>query len=210
MVRKHKGILLVISGFAGTGKGSVVSELMNQYDNYALSVSATTRKPRVGEVDGVHYFFKTFEEFQNMISEDQFVEYAQYVGNFYGTPKAYVQEQLEKGRDVILEIEMQGALKVKEKYPDTLLIFLVPPDADTLKRRLEERGTETPEMVEMRLARAVEETRYMDSYDYLIVNDDLETCIRQTHEIIQNEHYRVSRSREFADFLKDDLKKFKK
>lgn len=207
---KSKGILLVISGFAGTGKGTLVSGLTQRYDNYALSVSATTRAPRAGEVDGVHYFFKTREEFQRMIDAEELVEYAEYVGNYYGTPRAYVDRHLAQGRDVILEIEMQGALKIKEKFPDTLLLFVVPPDADTLRQRLVGRGTETEEVVEKRLARAVEETQYMSSYDYLIVNDDLETCIRQTHAIIQNEHCRVSRSGEFIGALKKDLQKFQK
>lgn len=207
---KHKGILLVISGFAGTGKGSIVSALVQRYDSYALSVSATTRQPRAGETDGVQYFFKTREEFERMIADDELLEYAEYVDNFYGTPKASVQQQLEKGCDVILEIEMQGALKIKEKFPDTLLLFVAPPDADTLRHRLEKRGTETAEIVEKRLSRAVQETHYMEKYDYLVINDDLETCIQEIHAVIQSEHHRVKRNQETIDALKKDFLKFQK
>ena len=152
---RSKGILLVISGFAGTGKGTLVQELLKRYDNYALSVSATTRDPRPGEEDGVHYFFKTKEEFEQMIQEKKLIEYACYVGNYYGTPKEYVQEQLENGKDVILEIEIQGALKIKEQFPETLLLFMVPPSAQVLEDRLRGRGTETEEVLQKRLRRAV-------------------------------------------------------
>lgn len=206
---KRKGILLVISGFAGTGKGTLVSALLEKYDSYALSVSATTRSPRPGEQDGVHYFFKTREQFREMIEADALIEYAEYVGNFYGTPREYVQQQMAAGKDVILEIEMQGALKIKEKFPDTLLLFVVPPDADTLQQRLEGRHTETPENIKKRLQRAVEEADYIRQYDYLIVNDDLEECVKETHEIITSEHFRTFRNTEFMEKLRNDLEKFK-
>ena len=173
----------MISGFAGTGKGTLVSALLEKYDNYALSVSATTRSPRPGEVDGVHYFFKTKEEFQEMIRAEELIEYAQYVENFYGTPRAYVEQKLAEGKDVILEIEMQGALKIKEKFPDTLLLFVVPPDADTLQKRLTGRGTETLDVIKKRLHRAVEETDYILKYDYLVVNDDIDECVEETHAV---------------------------
>lgn len=205
---KRKGLLLVISGFAGTGKGTLVSKLLEKYDNYALSVSATTRSPREGEVDGLHYFFKTKEEFLDMISAGELVEYAQYVDNYYGTPKAYVQSQMAQGKDVILEIEMQGALKIKQQFPDACLLFIAPPDAGTLEMRLRGRGTETPEIIRKRLHRAVEEAEYMKQYDYLVVNDDIEECVKETHEIIQSEHFRVSRNLEFAERLKKDLQRF--
>lgn len=206
---KARGILLVISGFAGTGKGTLVSALLEKYDNYALSVSATTRSPRPGEVDGVHYFFKTKEEFQEMIRAEELIEYAQYVENFYGTPRAYVEQKLAEGKDVILEIEMQGALKIKEKFPDTLLLFVVPPDADTLQKRLMGRGTETADVIKKRLHRAVEETDYILKYDYLVVNDDIDECVEETHAIIQSEHFRVGRNEEFVKALQEDMKKFK-
>src|SRR5699024_2738358 len=147
---KQKGILTVLSGFSGAGKGTVLRRLLEKYDNYALSISATTRGPREGEENGREYFFKTREEFEKMIAKDELIEYAMYVNNYYGTPKAYVQEQLAEGKDVILEIEVQGALKVKEKFPDTPLIFITPPTASELKRRLTDRGTESPEVVEER------------------------------------------------------------
>ena len=205
---RSKGILLVISGFAGTGKGTLVHELLEKYDNYALSVSATTRAPRPGEIDGVHYFFKTKEEFEEMIRENRLIEYASYVENYYGTPKEYVQQQLENGKDVILEIEIQGALKIKEQFPDTLLLFMVPPSASVLEERLRGRGTETDEVVRKRLHRAVEESEFIEQYDYLIVNDDLKICVKETHEIIQSQHHRVDQRREFIDTLKEDLKRF--
>ena len=150
---KHKGLLIVISGFSGVGKGTLVKRLVESYDNYALSVSMTTRAPRDGEKDGVSYFFVDKETFEETIARDGLVEYASYVGNYYGTPKAWVEEQLESGRDVVLEIEVQGALKVKEKFPDALLLFLLPPSAAELKRRLEKRGTETAEVIAQRLKR---------------------------------------------------------
>ena len=130
---REKGILIVVSGFSGSGKGTIMKELLKQYDNYALSISATTRNPRPGEEDGREYFFKTVEDFEKMIAKEELIEYARYVDNYYGTPRAYVEEQLEAGKDVILEIEIQGALKVKEKFPDTLLLFVTPPSAEELK-----------------------------------------------------------------------------
>ena len=161
----QRGILIVVSGFSGAGKGTLMKELMKRYEEtYALSVSATTRNPREGEVDGREYFFKTTEEFEKMIAKEELIEYARYVENYYGTPRTYVEQQLEAGKDVILEIEIQGALKVKERFPDTLLLFVTPPSAKELRRRLVGRGTETMEVIESRLARAVEESEYMDQY----------------------------------------------
>ena len=185
-----RGILVVVSGFSGAGKGTLMKRLLEKYDDYALSISVTTRPPREGEQDGREYFFRTHEEFERLIREDALIEYAQYVGNYYGTPQAYVEEQLGSGRDVILEIEIQGALKVKEKLADTLLLFVTPPSAQELKKRLEIRGTETPESVRSRLARANEEAQGILSYDYLLVNDDLETCVDVMHHVIQSEHHR--------------------
>ena len=139
----QRGILVVVSGFSGSGKGTLMKALLEKYDNYALSISATTRQPRAGEENCREYFFVTKEQFQEMIREDQLIEYAQYVDNYYGTPKAYVEKQMDAGKDVILEIEIQGALKVKEQFPETLLVFIMPPSAEELKRRLVGRGTET-------------------------------------------------------------------
>ena len=208
-MQTNRGILLVLSGFSGSGKGTVVKEVMKKYsDNYALSISATSRQPRQGERDGIEYFFKTREEFEEMIAKDELVEYAQYVSNYYGTPKAYVEEQLAAGKDVILEIEIQGALKIKEKFPDTLLLFLTPPSAEELKKRLVGRGTEAMDVIESRLARAVEEAQGIESYDYLIVNDDLDKCVEQFHEIVTNEHYRVSRKEKFIEDMRGQLTAF--
>ena len=207
---KKQGTLVVVSGFAGTGKGTVMKELLKRYDSYALSISATTRNPRGGEVDGREYFFKTKEEFEQMIEADEFVEYACYVGNYYGTPKKYVQEQLAAGRDVILEIEIQGALKIKSKFPDALLLFIAPPSADVLKERLVGRGTETEDVIEQRLARAVEESKGIENYDYLVVNDDLDECVENVHQVIQSAGWKMSRREEDVEELRRQISKFSK
>ena len=207
---KKQGSLVVVSGFAGTGKGTVMKELLSRYDSYALSISATTRNPRPGEVDGREYFFKTKEEFEQMISEGAFVEYACYVGNYYGTPKQYVEEQLLAGKDVILEIEIQGALKIKEQFPEALLLFIAPPSAEVLKQRLTDRGTETQEVIDMRLARAVEESQGMDNYDYLAVNDDLDECVETVHHMIQCEGWKMSRRQADVEELRRQISRFSK
>ncbi|MCI9216729.1 MAG: guanylate kinase [Dorea sp.] len=203
---EKKGILIVVSGFSGAGKGTIMKELLMKYNNYALSVSATTRKPRPGEEEGKAYFFKTTDEFEKMIAKDELIEYARYVDNYYGTPRAYVEEQLRAGKDVILEIEIQGALKVKEKFPDTLLLFITPPTIAELRRRLVSRGTEDMEVIEGRLLRARAEAEGMDRYDYLIINDDLSTCVEEVHRIIEGEHRRSSRNQEFIENMKRELK----
>jgi len=204
---QKKGILIVVSGFSGAGKGTLMKALLKSYDNYALSISATTRNPRENEIDGREYFFKTTEEFEKMIAQDELIEYAKYVNNYYGTPRAYVEEQLASGKDVILEIEIQGALKVKEKFPETLLLFVTPPSAAILKERLVGRGTETMDVIESRMKRAAEEAEGMDAYDYLVINDDLDTCVKEMHSIITSEHNRSFRSTEFIDQIKEELKK---
>ena len=202
----ERGILIVVSGFSGAGKGTIMKEIMRRYDNYALSISATTRKPRSGEEEGREYFFKTVEEFEKMIAKDELIEYARYVDNYYGTPRAYVEEQLDAGKDVILEIEIQGALKVKEKFPDTLLLFVTPPTAEELRHRLVGRGTETMDVIDFRMKRAKEEALGMDRYDYLIINDVLDDCVREMHQIIQGEHRRSFRNRTFIEHMKEELK----
>ena len=201
-----EGILIVVSGFSGAGKGTIMKALLERYDNYALSISATTRNPRPGEEEGKAYFFKTTEEFEKMIAKDDLIEYAMYVGNYYGTPKAYVEEQLCAGKDVILEIEIQGALKVKEKFPNTLLLFVTPPSAEELRKRLEGRGTETREVIDGRRKRAIEEAEYMDQYDYLVVNDELDVCVEEMHHLIQGEHERCFRNQTFIEHMKRELK----
>ena len=163
---EKKGILVVVSGFSGSGKGTIMKELLKKYpEQYALSISATTRQPREGETDGVEYFFKETKEFEQMIADGELLEYAQYVDNYYGTPKAYVEKQLADGKDVILEIEIQGALKVKKQFPQTLLLFVTPPSAEILKERLIGRGTEDMEIINKRLSRACEEAEGIENYD---------------------------------------------
>lgn len=205
-MRQERGILSVVSGFSGSGKGTVMKRLLEKYpENYALSISATTRNPRPGEVDGREYFFKTKEQFEKMIAEQELIEYANYVGNYYGTPRAYVEEQLSLGKNVILEIEIQGALKVKERFPETELIFLTPPSATELKERLVGRGTETMEVIEGRMKRAVEEAEYIDRYDHLIINDELERCVDEVHGVIQCARSRICSRKEFAQEIKEEL-----
>ena len=206
----NKGILIVVSGFSGAGKGTLMKKLMETYDNYALSISMTTRKPREGERDGVEYFFATREEFEKKIAEDKLIEYACYCDNYYGTPREYVEQQLEAGKDVILEIEIQGALKVKEKFPECLLLFVTPPSAAELERRLVGRGTETPEVIAKRLARASEESEGIEAYDYIVVNDDLEECVKQLHGIVTDAHYAPGRCAEFIKEIREELKEFSK
>ncbi len=203
----NTGKLVVFSGFSGSGKGTIMKELMAKHgDDYALSVSATTRGPRPGEEHGREYFFISEEEFEQMIKADGLLEYAKYVDHYYGTPKSYVNEQLSAGKNVILEIEIQGALKVKEKFPDTLLLFVTPPSAEELKSRLVGRGTETMDVIEFRMNRAKEEALEMDQYDYLIINDDLQECVEEMHQIIQGGHRRSFRNAEFIEHMKEELK----
>ena len=206
----EKGILIVVSGFSGSGKGTLMKELLTRYpDTYALSISATTRSPREGEVDGREYFFVSKDEFEKMIAKGELIEYAKYVENYYGTPRDYVEKKLDEGRDVILEIEIQGALNVKKMFPDTLLLFVTPPSADELKKRLVGRGTETMDVIRSRMERACEEADGMENYDYLIINDDLDRCVKEMHSIIQGEHRRSSRNCEFMKEIKQDLERMK-
>ena len=197
---KEKGILTVISGFSGAGKGTLVRKLMETYDNYSLSISMTTRSPREGEIDKVHYFFIDRPQFEKNIEDGKMLEYAEYVGNYYGTPREYVEKQLAAGKDVILEIEYMGAMQIKKKMPEALLLFVTPPSAEELERRLRGRGTETEEVIAKRMKRAIEEADIVDKYEYILLNDDLDTCVRETHEIIQNVKYSVERN---ADFIKE-------
>ena len=202
---KDRGILIVVSGFSGSGKGTIMKELLKRYDNYALSVSATTRAPREGEAEGREYFFKTVQDFEKMIAKEELIEYARYVDNYYGTPRAYVEEQIAEGKDVILEIEIQGALKVKEKFPETVLLFVMPPSAAVLKERLAGRGTETEDVINFRMKRACEEAEGMDRYDYLVINDELLPCVEQVHQIIRGEHKKTFRNQKLIENIRKEL-----
>lgn len=203
---ERQGILAVVSGFSGAGKGTLMKELLRRYDNYALSISATTRSPREGEVDGREYFFVSKERFQQMIEEGSLVEYAQYVNHYYGTPKEYVMRQMAQGKDVILEIEIQGALKVKKRFPEALLLFVTPPSAEELCRRLVGRGTETIEVINARLRRAAEEASGMEAYDYLLINDDIDRCVDEMHSLIQLQHRRTVYHLEFLNRMREELR----
>ena len=188
-----RGVLAVVSGFSGAGKGTIMKSLMAKYDNYALSVSATTRNPRPGEEDGREYFFRTKEEFEEMIRQDQLIEYARYVENYYGTPKAYVEEQLSAGRDVILEIESQGAAKVRQKMPEAVSLVLVPPSFEELSRRLHGRGTDSEEVIQRRLATARKEAKELEHYDYIVINDTIENAVGEILAILVAEGCRKER-----------------
>ena len=193
MNEMRRGILTIISGFSGAGKGTVTRRLISEHpDRYRLSVSATTRTKREGEIHGMHYFFVSDEEFEIMITDGAFLEHAGYVGHFYGTPRKFVEEMLEAGYDVILEIEQQGAFQVKREMPEALLIFLTPPTIEELVRRLTARGTETPEEIEGRLAQAAVEAEVMDCFDYMVINDTVEQCVADLHNLIQTEGSRMA------------------
>ena len=199
----RKGIIIVVSGFSGAGKGTVMKALTAKYDQYALSVSATTRTPRSGEVNGREYFFVTTEEFEKMIEEDGLIEHAKYV-----TPRKYVEDKLSKGIDVILEIEIQGALQIKEQYKDAVLLFITPPSADELEKRLRGRGTETDEVIRKRLGRAKEESVGIEKYGYIVVNDKLDECVENVHKIISAAHCSPDRNIEFIDDIRKQLEKY--
>ncbi len=208
---KKKGIVTVISGFSGAGKGTIVKHLMADHHNiYNLSISATSRSPRVGEEEGVDYFFKTKEEFEQMIERGELLEYTLFNGNYYGTPKSYVEEITASGKDVILEIEINGALQVKKFFPQALLLFVTPPDAITLRDRLVGRGTEAIDVIEQRLALSYEQSFNMSEYDYLIVNDDLNSCVDLVHSIISAEKYRCFRNTDNIKEMQNELKIFSK
>ena len=202
---KTRGSLIVLSGFAGVGKGTVLKTLFETQEGYAYSVSATTRQPRPGEVDGVHYFFVSKERFEEMIQNDELLEYATYVGNYYGTPRAYVEEKLDQGFDVILEIEVQGALNIKKKVPDAILIYMLPPGAQILHERLKGRGTETNEVIAKRMLRAAQEAVCVSQYDYIIVNNDVDECAASLHALIRAQRLRVRSNLPFIRKLTKEL-----
>ncbi len=190
----ERGLLIVLSGPSGVGKGTVRKAIFESEDNdFQYSVSMTTRKQRIGEIEGVDYYFRTREEFEEMIKQGQMLEYAEYVGNYYGTPLPYVLETLDRGKDVFLEIEVQGARQVKEKVPDGVFIFLTPPDLTELRSRITGRGTDAPEVIDERMKVAREEIEMMSLYDYAVVNDEVSKACERIKAIITSEHFRVER-----------------
>lgn len=196
-----KGMLVVLSGPSGSGKGTVLKEFLKDED-FGLSVSVTSRKPRPGDKEGVTYFFKTREEFEEMIKNDEFFEYAQFGGNYYGTPKKYVLDQINNGKNIILEIEVQGAMQVKKAVPDAVLIFMTTPDITVLRERLEGRQTEEQEVVDQRIEIALSEIEYLNCYDYLVVNDDLEKTVEDLKTVVEKAREKKRNNNEF-------IKKFK-
>lgn len=202
MNQTRKGLLLVVSGPAGVGKGTINNTLIERNTDIRMSVSATTRAPRPGEINGVHYFFKTEEAFRQMIDEGAFLEYMRVFDmHYYGTPKSFVEQELAEGRSVILEIDVNGAMRVKAAYPDAVLIFIAPPSMSELKSRLLHRGTETTEAIERRFQTAYQELAFMNRYDYVVVNDILDLAIARTEQIISAERCRVSRNGELIEKL---------
>ena len=198
-----KGKLLIISGFSGVGKGSIVRELLKAFDNYKISISCTTREPRPNEKDGIHYHFVSKDEFEKMIENDELLEHAKYVDNYYGTPKKFVEECLERGDNVILEIESEGARKVKEKMPEAVMIFVLPPTAKHLKERLLKRGSEDLESIEKRLQKAVEETDAMKHYEYFVINDELDKAIENIDKIVRDTNPNLASEDEVLKIKKD-------
>ncbi|MBQ7882786.1 MAG: guanylate kinase [Phascolarctobacterium sp.] len=202
---RPQGVLLVVSGPSGAGKGTICGMLREQMPDLGYSVSVTTRQPRVGEVDGVNYFFKTVDEVKEMIAKDELLEYAEVYGNYYGTPRAYVMEQLNAGRDVLLEIDIQGALQIKEHFPEGVFVFITPPSLDELCARIYKRGTDSEEVIKRRMASAADELAYASKYDYIIVNDIAEKATKKVLTIMEAERYRVARTY----FIIDEICKLK-
>jgi len=204
-MKMRRGSLIVVSGFSGTGKGTIMKRLVGESDDFALSISMTTRTPREGEEDGREYFFVTREKFEQTIAQDGLVEYASYCGNYYGTPRAYVERMRDEGKHVLLEIEIQGAMKIKEKFPEAVLLFVMAPSVDVLRNRLTGRGTESPEAIEMRLKRAAEEAQGIEQYDYIVINDDLDTCVEEVRAIVRASADTVGRNRGFIEKIRGEL-----
>lgn len=194
---QSEGLKIILSGPSGSGKGTIVKELIKE--DFVLSISATTRKPRVGEEDKVHYFFKTVEEFEEMIEKGELLEYANFCNNYYGTPKSFIDKTVEEGKDVILEIEVQGAMQVKSVYPDAIFVFIMPPTFEELKSRLVGRGTESPEVIAARLKRAEEELASYREYDYIVINDQLEDAVEEIKNIVKAEKLKSYRYKTYIE-----------
>lgn len=203
----EKGILFILSGPSGVGKGTVRRELFAKANDLKYSISMTTREKRTGETDGVDYFYKSKEEFETLIEKNQLLEYAQFVNNYYGTPRKYVEDTLAAGHDVFLEIEVQGALQVKENFPEGVFIFLFPPSLEELKNRIVSRGTESKELVLQRLREARKEIEMMDAYNYVVVNDHVDSAVSKIQSIIQSEHCKRDRiAKQYKQLLEDEMK----
>lgn len=198
------GILIVISGFSGAGKGTIVKSLLEKHDIF-LSISCTTRKPREGEIDGKDYYFVTREEFEKMIREGEMIEWAEYAGNYYGTPKKAVNDRLAESKDVLLEIEVQGGMQVKKLFPEAVLLFVVPPSADELLNRLRTRGTENESQIGLRLEQTVREIEYIKDYDYIVLNDQLDKAVQTVLNIMESQRIRPVFQKESTERLKLDL-----
>ncbi len=200
-----EGVLIAVSGFSGAGKGTIMKRLLDKYPGYALSVSATTRDPRDGEREGIEYFFKTEDEFKTMIQNGELLEYAGYVGHYYGTPKKYVEEMQTNGKNVLLEIEVQGALKVKKANPDTVMIFVVAPSVKEIENRLNSRGTESKEKIAERMEQIKREIKSISEYDYLIVNEDIEKSVDLISNIVEAERTKVKNKKYFINKLSEEI-----
>lgn len=197
----REGLLVVVSGPSGTGKGTVLNSLRQRESNIKFSVSATTRQPRSGEVDGVNYFFKSTEEFDTMIKNGELVEWVKYCDNYYGTPKKCIEDTVKAGYDCLLEIEVEGALNIKKIYPDCVSIFILPPSFEELRRRIENRGTEKPEVIEKRMEKALREMNLVDNYDYVIINDDVEKAVDSIGYILASEKLKFSRNKDILKII---------
>lgn len=193
-MKKDHGLLIVLSGPSGSGKGTVCQELLHQMPDLKYSVSATTRSPRPGEINGVHYNFRAREEFETMLAQDELLEWAEFCNNYYGTPRFAVEQAIQEGSDVILEIEIQGAMQIKKRFPQGVFIFIVPPSLEALSKRIHKRGTETKEVIQKRLDTATEELRFLDEYDYVVINDQVSNAVDKLKSILAAEKCRVKRN----------------
>ena len=201
----NKGLLFVISGFSGAGKGTLMKRLTERYPDYALSISATTRSPREGERDGIEYFFKTEEEFRQMIDNGELLEYEGYVGHYYGTPRKYVEEMMSQGKDVILEIDVRGGLNIKKQMPEAVLVFVTAPSVRELERRLRGRATESDEVIRERMSQIEREMRSIEHYDYLLINDDIENALNKMNIIADAERQKVAKNASFIENLEKEI-----
>ena len=199
--------MIVISGFSGAGKGTLMKRLLSDYDEFALSVSMTSRGMREGEAEGREYFFVSREEFEAAIKAGKLLEHAEYCGNYYGTPREYVETKLKEGKNVILEIEVQGAMQIRKKFPKALLLYVTPPSIKEFENRLKKRGTESDEVIRRRLTQAKTEVDFVDDYDYLVINDDLDECVKEMYGIICASAFEIKRQDAFIDELHTELDK---